>query len=287
MNYKEAYAWGVELLEKACVEESKIDAWYLLEYVTKISRAVFYAYPEKELTEEEKIQYEECIKRRAERIPLQHITGVQEFMGLPFLVNEHVLIPRQDTEVLVEQALCLLEKEKKHKEIVRILDLCTGSGYILLSMLHYVRRKRKIDIYGVGSDISKEALAVAVENAKKLGIEAKFVQGDLFENVEGSFDMILSNPPYIRTSEIERLQEEVRFHDPIKALDGKEDGLYFYRIIVKESRQYLKRGGWLIFEIGSDQAEAVKTLLQEAGYENIEVKKDLAGLDRVVYGMYS
>ena len=234
MNYKEAYAWGVELLEKACVEESKIDAWYLLEYVTKISRAVFYAYPEKELTEEEKIQYEECIKRRAERIPLQHITGC-----------------------------------------------------ILLSMLHYVRRKRKIDIYGVGSDISKEALAVAVENAKKLGIEAKFVQGDLFENVEGSFDMILSNPPYIRTSEIERLQEEVRFHDPIKALDGKEDGLYFYRIIVKESRQYLKRGGWLIFEIGSDQAEAVKTLLQEAGYENIEVKKDLAGLDRVVYGMYS
>ena len=144
MNYKEAYAWGVELLEKACVEESKIDAWYLLEYVTKISRAVFYAYPEKELTEEEKIQYEECIKRRAERIPLQHITGVQEFMGLPFLVNEHVLIPRQDTEVLVEQALCLLEKEKKHKEIVRILDLCTGSGCILLSMLHYVRRKRKI-----------------------------------------------------------------------------------------------------------------------------------------------
>ena len=216
-----------------------------------------------------------------------NIQFVQEFMGLPFLVNEHVLIPRQDTEVLVEQALCLLEKEKKHKEIVRILDLCTGSGCILLSMLHYVRRKRKIDIYGVGSDISKEALAVAVENAKKLGIEAKFVQGDLFENVEGSFDMILSNPPYIRTSEIERLQEEVRFHDPIKALDGKEDGLYFYRIIVKESRQYLKRGGWLIFEIGSDQAEAVKTLLQEAGYENIEVKKDLAGLDRVVYGMYS
>ena len=203
--------------------------------------------PGKELTEEEKIQYEECIKRRAERIPLQHITGVQEFMGLPFLVNEHVLIPRQDTEVLVEQALCLLEKEKKHKEIVRILDLCTGLGCILLSMLHYVRRKRKIDIYGVGSDISKEALAVAVENAKKLGIEAKFVQGDLFENVEGSFDMILSNPPYIRTSEIERLQEEVRFHDPIKAFDGKRTVVIVYRIIVKESRQYLKRGEYGLY----------------------------------------
>ena len=287
MNYKEAYAWGVELLEKACVEESKIDAWYLLEYVTKISRAVFYAYPEKELTEEEKIQYDECIKRRAERIPLQHITGVQEFMGLPFLVNEHVLIPRQDTEVLVEQALCLLEKEKKHKEIVRILDLCTGSGCILLSMLPYVRRTRKIDIYGVGSDISQEALAVAVDNAKKLGIEAKFVQGDLFENVEGSFDMILSNPPYIRTSEIERLQEEVIFHDPIKALDGKEDGLYFYRILAEKVPEYLTDGGWLVMEIGYDQSTDVEKLLKETGFEQVSTQKDLAGLDRVVCGVYN
>ena len=157
MNYKEAYAWGVELLEKACVEESKIDAWYLLEYVTKISRAVFYAYPEKELTEEEKIQYEECIKRRAERIPLQHITGVQEFMGLPFLVNEHVLIPRQDTEVLVEQALCLLEKEKKHKEIVRILDLCNRIRLHSFEYAALCKKETKIDIYGVGSDISKRS----------------------------------------------------------------------------------------------------------------------------------
>lgn len=292
MNYKEAYAWGVKLLEKACIEESKIDAWYLLEYVTKISRAVFYAYPEKELTEEERTKYEDCILRRAERIPLQHITGVQEFMGLSFLVNEHVLIPRQDTEVLVEQALCLLEKESEHLEKIRILDLCTGSGCILLSMLYHAGkkncgRKQETKICGMGADLSEEALAVAVENAKRIGIEAEFVQGDLFENVEGSFDMILSNPPYIRTSEIEKLQEEVRLHDPIEALDGKEDGLSFYRIIVEESRQYLKRGGWLLFEIGYDQAEAVTEMLQKAGYEKIEVKKDLAGLDRVVYGMYS
>ena len=292
MNYRDAYAWGVKLLEEACIEEARIDAWYLLEYVTKVSRALFYAYPEKELTEEEKIKYEDCILRRAKRIPLQHITGVQEFMGLTFSVNEHVLIPRQDTEVLVEQALYLLEKESKHPEKMRILDLCTGSGCILLSTLYHAERKnsgrkQETKIYGVGADISEEALAVAAENAKRIGIEAKFVQGDLFENVEGSFDMILSNPPYIRTSEIEKLQEEVRLHDPIKALDGKEDGLYFYRIIVEESRRYLNHGGWLIFEIGYDQAEEVKGLLQKAGYEKIEVKKDLAGLDRVVYGMYS
>ena len=156
-----------------------------------------------------------------------------------------------------------------------------------MSMLHYVRRKRKIDIYGVGSDISKEALAVAVENAKKLGIEAKFVQGDLFENVEGSFDMILSNPPYIRTSEIERLQEEVRFHDPIKALDGKEDGLYFYRILAEKVPEYLTDGGWLVMEIGYDQSTDVEKLLKETGFEQVSTQKDLAGLDRVVCGVYN
>lgn len=143
------------------------------------------------------------------------------------------------------------------------------------------------DLSGVGADLSEEALAVAAENAKRLGIEAEFIKGDLFENIEGSFDMILSNPPYIRTEEIQTLQEEVRLYDPFEALDGKEDGLYFYRRIIKESGTYLKHGGWLAFEIGYDQAEAVSGLLQEAGYVKIEVKKDLAGLDRVVYGMYS
>ena len=163
-----------------------------------------------------------------------------------------------------------------------MLDMCTGSGCIPISL-----KLRNPQIVIEGADISEEALKVAEKNAKKLGVSGKWIQTDMFENITGTFDMITSNPPYIPTKVIEELEAEVRLHDPYEALDGKEDGLYFYRIIVKESRQYLKRGGWLIFEIGSDQAEAVKTLLQEAGYENIEVKKDLAGLDRVVYGMYS
>lgn len=291
MNYHEAYAWGIKRLEEAGIEEFRLDAWYLLENVTKISRALFYAYPEKELTKDEAAQYKESIQRRADRIPLQHITGVQEFMGLTFSVNEHVLIPRQDTETLVEQALCLLEKERKTKGKIRLLDLCTGSGCILLSVLWHAEKNgaksSEEDLSGVGADLSEEALAVAAENAKRLGIEAEFIKGDLFENIEGSFDMILSNPPYIRTEEIQTLQEEVRLYDPFEALDGKEDGLYFYRRIIKESGTYLKHGGWLAFEIGYDQAEAVSGLLQEAGYVKIEVKKDLAGLDRVVYGMYS
>lgn len=212
---------------------------------------------------------------------MQHLTGVQEFMGYEFAVNEHVLVPRQDTEILVEEAekrLLLMKKENP----VKVLDMCTGSGCIPISL-----KLRNPQIVIEGADISEEALKVAEKNAKKLGVSGKWIQTDMFENITGTFDMITSNPPYIPTKVIEELEAEVRLHDPYEALDGKEDGLYFYRIIVKESRQYLKRGGWLIFEIGSDQAEAVKTLLQEAGYENIEVKKDLAGLDRVVYGMYS
>ena len=170
----------------------------------------------------------------------------------------------------------------KKENPVKVLDMCTGSGCIPISL-----KLRNPQIVIEGADISEEALKVAEKNAKKLGVSGKWIQTDMFENITGTFDMITSNPPYIPTKVIEELEAEVRLHDPYEALDGKEDGLYFYRIIVKESRQYLKRGGWLIFEIGSDQAEAVKTLLQEAGYENIEVKKDLAGLDRVVYGMYS
>ena len=221
-------------------------------------------------------------------------------MGYEFAVNEHVLVPRQDTEILVEEAekrLLLMKKENP----VKVLDMCTGSGCIPISL-----KLRNLQIVIEGADISEEALKVAEKNAKKLGVSGKWIQTDMFENITGTFDMITSNPPYIPTKVIEELEAEVRLHDPYEALDGKEDGLYFYRIIVKESRQYLKRGGWLIFEIGSDQAEAVKTLLQEAGYEigydqstdvekllketgfeQVSTQKDLAGLDRVVCGVYN
>lgn len=294
MTLREACRMGAGVLTEAGIEEASLDAWYLLEYVTGISRAMYLADGGRELAPEQEEKYLSLIGKRAERVPLQHLTGVQEFMGLEFLVNEWVLIPRQDTEILVETALEILEQEP----VARVLDMCTGSGCILLSILKLTGEKRSMQkagihpiqesacITGVGADISEEALCVARQNAGRLGVDAEFLQSDVFSEVTGSFQMIVSNPPYIRTSEIEALQEEVKGHDPYLALDGKEDGLYFYRKIIAESGQYLLPGGYLLFEIGCDQAAEVSAMMEQAGYREVAVKKDLAGLDRVVFGVY-
>lgn len=280
MTLREAYQNGVKQLTQAGVGEASLDAWYLLEHVTGISRAMFLADGGRTLEEEDWNQYKQVLDLRAQRIPLQHITGVQEFMGLEFQVNEHVLIPRQDTEVLVETAL----EAMKGKEQVQLLDMCTGSGCILLSTLYYGRQERTMT--GVGVDISPEALQVATANGKNLEIEATFLESDLFSKVEGTFDMIVSNPPYIPSAVIEGLEPEVKEHDPMLALDGKEDGLYFYRKIIEEARSYLQLGGYLIFEIGHDQGEDVSSYMKIHGFQDVRVKKDLAGLDRVVCGVY-
>ena len=305
MTLKTGYTEAKKLLEESGIEEASLDAWLLLEHVTGISRASYYADPDREMSPDEWRIYSELVGRRAERVPLQHITGTQEFMGLVFEVNEHVLIPRQDTEILVEQALAFIGSGKvpaAENSRTRILDMCTGSGCILLSVMHWaesyrqkaLRRagdtarggeKQDIIIEGTGADISPKALAMAEKNARRLGISAGFVESDLFGAVRGKYGMILSNPPYIRTDEIKDLQEEVRLHDPVIALDGREDGLYYYRRIVRESRSYLDEGGALLFEIGCDQAEAVSGLMSGAGFSEITVKKDLAGLDRVVSGV--
>ena len=277
MTLKEAYKYGQVQLKNAQIEDADLDAWYLLEYVTGVSRAMYFMDMNRKLSEEEQNEYFNCMATRAKHIPLQHITGVQEFMGLSFRVNEHVLVPRQDTEVLVESVLDILESE------MRVLDMCTGSGCILISLLKLCGFS---DIRGVGADISKEALVVARKNAENLGVDATFLYSDLFSAVEGKYDVIVSNPPYIRTSVIEELEEEVKFHDPLLALDGKEDGLYFYRSIVEKSLQHLTKGGNLFFEIGHDQGEAVSSLMKAAGFADVTVKKDLAGLDRVVFGVY-
>ena len=277
MTLREAYEYGQEQLKMAGIEDASIDAWYLLEYVTGISRAMYYMDMNKPVSEEQKKAYCESIDVRKQHIPLQHITGVQEFMGLEFDVNEHVLIPRQDTEILVESVLGMLEDE------VDVLDMCTGSGCILLSLLKLTKYAR---VRGTGVDISEEALAVARRNSGKLGVQAEFVQSDLFAQINGKYDIIVSNPPYIRTAVIEELAEEVKFHDPFLALDGKEDGLFFYRRIVRDSLRYLKNNGKLCFEIGHDQGESVSNLMKEAGFSEVTLKKDLAGLDRVVIGVY-
>lgn len=291
MTLREAYEYGQKQLQLAGIDDADLDAWYLLEFVTGISRTMYYVKMQDKILSEQEKQYREFIETRASHIPLQHITGVQEFMGLEFIVNEHVLVPRQDTEVLVESVLEVLEPGMK------VLDMCTGSGCILISLMKLygtsqaettgeVTEDEKM-LCGVGVDISDEALKVAKANGEKIGVKAEFIQSDLFENVKGEYDVIVSNPPYIRTAVIEELKEEVKCHDPFIALDGKEDGLYFYRKIVEKSLEYLSDGGRLLFEIGHDQGEEVKKLMEQAGFTGVTVKKDLAGLDRVVLGKYN
>ena len=275
MEYAALYRMGVERLTAAGIEEAKLDARLLLEELCGTDRNDLLVHGDRPVTEQQENSYVNYIELRSRHIPLQHITGYQEFMGLRFKVTPDVLIPRQDTETLVEEVL------KNLHDGMRILDLCTGSGCILLSLLRYSN-----DCVGVGADLSKKALAVAEENAGALELMAEFVQGDLFEPVTGKFEIIVSNPPYIPSNVIPTLMEEVREHDPLMALDGKEDGLYFYREIIGQASEYLYPGGMLFLEIGCEQAGAVTELMKNAGYRDVTVCKDLAGHDRVVSGRY-
>lgn len=273
MNRREAYELGIKILTDAGISEAKSDTLLLLDALCQVTRNDVLVHGEVELEEDVVAVYEDALQKRCAHIPVQYITGVQNFMGLDFCVNEHVLIPRFDTEILVEEVMKFLH------DGFSILDMCTGSGCILLSLLKYSNNCK-----GLGVDISADALAVANENKEKIGIEASFIESNLFEQVTGKYDIIVSNPPYIRSNVIPTLMEEVRDHEPILALDGTEDGLFFYRKIVEESPNYLSGGGMLFFEIGYDQAEDVSRLMEEAGYKEVTVVKDFAGLDRVVYG---
>lgn len=283
MTYKGLYEYGKQKLIDAGIEDAALDARLLLEYICHTNRNELIIHADCQRSSIEEQFYTIVIEKRASHIPLQHITGEQEFMGLSFQVNEHVLIPRQDTEILVEEAM-------RHLcDGMHILDMCTGSGCILLSLLKYSN-----ECEGVGVDISSDAIRVAQENAQRLQLDATFLEGDLFlplKNFKSDkisdtlFDIIVSNPPYIETKVINTLMPEVRLHEPVGALDGGEDGLYFYKKIVAEAPRFMRKGAYLFFEIGYAQAQAVAMLLQEAGFIQIEVLKDYAGLDRVVFGM--
>lgn len=273
-TYKDWYQWGQQELLTVGIEEAALDARLLLEYICRTDRNTLLVHGDRSLSPFEEQMYQNSIATRKNRIPLQHITGEQEFMGLTFRVNEKVLIPRQDTEILVEEALRFL------KDGDRILDVCTGSGCILLSLLHYSN-----ECHGVGVDLSEDALAIAKENGDRLGEKAEWVCSDMLKTLpKQTFELIVSNPPYIPTQVIPTLMEEVKSHEPYMALDGKEDGLYFYRKLVEQCPDYLEKEGMLLVEIGYDQAEAVSKLFSEAGFTDVTVMKDLAGLDRVVVG---
>lgn len=273
MTFREALSLGEQILSKAGIVDAKNDTWLLLTMVCHIDHTFYYMHSDEDLTEEQTSEFENVLKKRAERVPLQYITGEQDFMGLTFHVNSSVLVPRQDTETLVEEAL------KTAKPGMRILDMCTGSGCILISIL-----KNTNNVIGLGADISKKALAVAKENAREYEVPAVFEWSNLFDNIDDKFDMIVSNPPYIPSDIIPTLMPEVAQFEPIEALDGKEDGLYFYRKIVEQAKDYLTDGGHLLFEIGFDQGKAVSEMMISAGYQDVQVIQDLAKNDRVVRG---
>ena len=275
MTAHDALRWAVGELEGAAVPDPETDAYLLLEAATGMDRAKVYLHGGEELEGAAEADLVSLVKKRMGRVPLQYILGSQEFMGLSFRVNSNVLIPRQDTETLVEEALKVIPPGG------RVLDLCTGSGCVAISLRHFSTRAEV-----VGSDISKAALAVARENSRLLMEAVEWVSGDLFAPVEGRFDVIVSNPPYIPGPEIPLLQPEVRDFEPLLALDGEEDGLAFYRRIVPEAPSHLGPGGSLLVEIGSEQGEAVAGLFARCGFQEVSVVRDLAGLDRVVRGRW-
>lgn len=274
-TYKQLYEYGKAELAEAGIAEAQLDARLLLEYVCGTDHNTLLVHGEREVEEPKLTAYCDLILQRVAHTPLAYIKGTQEFMGLEFSVNKQVLIPNQDTETLVEEAMRLMH------DGMRVLDLCTGSGCIALSLLHYTN-----DTSAVATDISEAALTVAVQNAGQLKLTERvsFAETDLFPVQKEKFDLIVSNPPYIPTEVIETLAPEVKDHEPRLALDGTEDGLSFYRRIIRTAPEWLFESGWLILEIGYDQGEAVSAMMRENGFRDIEVIRDLGGKDRVVTG---
>ena len=273
MTFEEAWSHGKLVLQSVGILEYELDSWYLLEYLFKIDKSWYYLHSSEKMPEEKVQEYELLLKKRSERVPLQYITGSQEFMGLNFKVNSNVLIPRQDTETLVEEALKICQPG------MEILDLGTGSGCIVISLM-----KNAHGMTATGSDISKQALLVAKENARLHEVEIEWVRSNLYENISGRFDLIVSNPPYIPQEDILGLMPEVRDFEPVGALDGGVDGLDFYRQIIAQGKDYLNKDGYLYLEIGYDQGPAVTNMMCAAGYRDVAVVRDLAHQERVVKG---
>ncbi len=289
MNIKEFLQYATETLKNSVIETPALEAGVMLCHVLKCSRAYLYTHNDRVLRQDELEELEAFLQKRAANVPLQYLLGETEFMSLTFKVSPAVLIPRQDTEILVEKCIELLRdriklsnEENSIIRSVRVLDMCTGSGCIAVSIAHYCPESRV-----VACDVSRSALEVAKINSERTGLQNRleFRCGDLFEVLDGEerFELIVSNPPYIETETVSGLQTEVRDHEPYIALDGGADGLDFYRKIAAEAPKFLIRGGHLAFEIGYNQAESVSRLMEKY-FEEITVLKDLGGNDRVVFG---
>ena len=274
MTIKEMLSKGMIMLKGSNIDSPKLKARLLLQHILNKPRQYLIVYDNKEVDKKEQWEYFVNIEKLANGVPLQHITHKQEFMKMDFYVDENVLIPRPDTEILVEEAIKIAQKMNQPK----ILDLCTGSGAIAISIAKNVPNA---EIYAI--DISQKAIEVAKKNAKNLDAKIEFIKSNLFSKLEKmKFDIIVSNPPYIKKEDINYLSQEVR-KEPGLALDGGIDGLDFYRKIIKQAIEYLKLGSYLCFEIGFDQKDDVIDIIKKQDhYSNIYFKKDLCGNDRVI-----
>ena len=274
MNIKECIEWGYDKL-KNIDNYRNICINMLAEIFAKDNVYIRVHYLDN-VDERSVERFKNNIQNFLEGMPIQYINNKAYFMGLEFYVDENVLIPRCDTEILVEEIIKIVKKDS----LIKILDLCTGSGAIAISLKKYLNN---IEI--IASDISDKALMVAKKNASKIGVDVKFIESDLFNNINGKFDLIVSNPPYIKKSVIPSLDKQVR-NEPILALDGGKDGLDFYRKISYDAKRFLNNNGYLCFEIGYDQRKEVEDILLQNGYINIYSKKDYGGNDRIVICKY-
>ena len=271
MDYASLLKKGREDLKEADIRDADTDAYLLLSHISGKDRTFMYAHGDTEVPEHIMDMYMQMIGKRMAHIPLQHITGTQEFMGKEFIVNADVLIPRQDTELIVEEMMTVVQDGDS------VLDMCTGSGCILLSLMSY-----KNNIRGTGADISADALRVAEANARRLAQDAVFIRSDMFGSIDGRFDYIVSNPPYIKSRDIEGLDEEVKTYEPRQALDGDTDGLKFYRILCEEAAGHLNKNGMLFMETGFDEGSEVCDMFRSAGYTDVKLKNDYSGNERAV-----
>ena len=275
MDITDILAKGREKLKQAKIDPR--EARLLLAFVLNVKSEELIKL--KECSKEQYDKYNAVIQRRASGEPYAYIVGHREFMKLDFKVDKNVLIPREDTEILVLEAMDIAKEILKNKkEEIKILDMCTGSGCIAISLAKYLENTNVTAV-----DISSKALNIAKENAKKNKVTANWINSDLFDKIEDVYDIIVSNPPYIETEKIETLQDEVK-REPKIALDGGKSGLVFYERIIKEAHKYLNVGGFLIMEIGFDQAKSVSKMMIDEGYENVYVKKDFSGMNRVIAG---
>lgn len=279
-TYIDLYNIGRKKLE-SIGDDSAFDARELLLFCSDMPLQKFLAVSREEAPRHVCEKYKELIQKRSERIPLQQLMGRCYFFGYEFKINEDVLIPRLDTETVIE--VCLDAAEKNGMRHIKILDLCTGSGCIGLTLfLELKKMGAEPDL--TLSDISEKALLIAKENAARLRVDAKIEKSDLFKSITGSYDMIVSNPPYIKSDEIEDLMPEVSRHEPHLALDGGADGLYFYKKIFKDIRPHLVPGGFFITEIGYDEGDSLIEFYKNNGFSDVKIIKDLSGNDRVAFG---